>query len=82
MAEQPEPRAQQQAVPPIWLLLADFAAEPLRIGEDAAEKALLLLIGLELDRAGLAESLVEIDVLLLTERLDVKLERLTQALTA
>ncbi len=78
--QQPEPRAQHQAVARVILLVTDFAAGPLRVGEDAAENALLLLIGLQPHRARLAKRLVEIDILLLAQRIDLNFERLTQSL--
>jgi hypothetical protein len=80
--QQPEPRPQHQPVTIIVLLSADFAADPLRVGKDAAEEALLLLIGLELNGASLADRLVEVDVLLFAQGVDMKLERLAQHFVA
>src|ERR1700686_4412363 len=51
VSQQPEPWPQHQSVLRIVLLSAHLAADPLRVGEDAAEKALLLLVGFKLDRA-------------------------------
>ena len=56
--------------------------DPLRLHQDAVEYAGLLFVCLELDGAGSAERLVEIDVLLFAQGVDMKLKQLAEALEA
>ena len=53
-------------------------SDPLRLGQDAVVNALLVLIGVQLERASLAERLVEVDVLLFAQRFDVKFKQVAE----
>jgi hypothetical protein len=75
VGEQPKPRAQHHPVGKILLV----SANPLRVGQNSAEEAFLLLVSLELDGAGPAERIVEIDVFLFAQGIDLKFKQLTQS---
>ena len=65
-----EPGAKHQSVVVVVLDLLD----PLCTRENAVEKAHLAVVGLKLDRAGLPERLVKVQILLLAQGIDLKLE--------
>src|SRR5450432_4544219 len=71
VGEQPKPRAKCQSI----IEILPLHSGPLRMRKHSAEEAFLPFVSLELDRAWLTKSIVEIDASLFAESVDLEFKQ-------